>query len=76
MSSNKRSSSRKKCSEVVDEDLENALLDYVDAHERTVAGRYRCRDCGKQFDTLEEHDRHYRKVHKQAAKTALSGMSM
>ncbi len=66
---------KKGCSEVLDETLENALLDYEDAAERTINGNYRCRDCGRLFDTLEQHDLHHRKVHGQV-EVPLSGMPM
>ncbi len=59
------------CSEVLDEDL----LDYEDDAER-INGKYRCRDCGMLFDTLEEHDRHRRTVHGRVEVYPLSGMPM
>ena len=62
------------CSEVLDEDLENALSDYEDTAEVTSEGKYRCRDCGLVFDTLEAHDRHYRQVHRGPVVYPLSGM--
>ncbi len=64
------------CSQVLDEDSENALLDYEDAAEVTTNGKYRCRDCGMIFDTLEEHDRHSRMVHGRAEIYPLPGMPM
>lgn len=54
---------RQGCSEVLEEERENALLDYEDAAEVTANGKYRCRDCGMLFETLEEHDKHHRRVH-------------
>ena len=33
--------------------------------EVTSDGRYKCRTCGRVFDTLEEHDEHHRKMHEQ-----------
>ncbi len=62
-------------SEVLEENLANALLDY-DVAERTATGKYRCRDCGLLFDTLEEHDLHHRRVHEQADTVPLAGMPM
>ena len=62
------------CSEVLGENLENALLDYVVA-ERT-AGKYRCRECGLLFDTLEEHDLHQRQVHGLDYRVALAGLPL
>jgi hypothetical protein len=67
---------RESCAEVIDNDRENALLDYEDAAEPTANDMYRCRDCGKLFDTLEEHDRHRRKVHGHAEVYPLPGMPM
>jgi transposase-like protein len=58
------------CSEVVDEDVEPS--DY----EVTSDGKYRCRDCGMLFDTLEEHDDHHRSVHAQAETYLKQGMTM
>ncbi len=62
--------------EVYDENLTNALLDYEDAAERTAEGKYRCRDCGVLFDTLEAHDFHLRSVHGRAEVMPLVGMQM
>ena len=44
--------------------LENALLDYEDVYSMTLVGKYRCRDCGLLFVTLEAHDKHARQVHR------------
>ena len=55
------------CSEVIEEDKENDMLDYDDSAEMTASGKYRCRDCGMLFETLEAHDEHHRKVHGQAS---------
>lgn len=62
--------------EVYNENLANALLDYEDASERTAEGKYRCRDCGVLFDTLEAHDFHLRSVHGRAEVIPLVGMQM
>jgi len=43
--------------------IENALMDYEGGAELTVAGKYRCRDCGMVFDTPEGHDEHQRLMH-------------
>jgi tRNA(Ile2) C34 agmatinyltransferase TiaS len=56
---------REGCSEVLEEEKENALLDYEDEAEVTADGKYRCRDCGMLFDTLEEHNVHHLTVHGQ-----------
>ncbi len=61
------------CSETIDEDT---MSDYEDRAEITAYGKYRCRDCGKRFDTLEEHDEHYRRVHSHMQVGLLQGMSM
>ena len=47
------------CAEVIDGDKENRLLDY----EVISEGKYRCRDCGMLFDTLEAHGEHHSKMH-------------
>ncbi len=62
--------------EIYPGNLEDALGDYEDAAEKTASGRYRCRDCGMLFDTLEEHDLHWRRVHAQAETVPLAGMPM
>ncbi len=62
------------CAEVLNESLENALSDYEEAAEVTSEGKYRCRDCGLLFDTLEAHDRHHRQVHRQPPLHSLSNM--
>jgi hypothetical protein len=64
------------CIEIVVVDTENALLDYEDTAEATTGGKYRCRDCGKLFDTLEEHDRHRREIHSHGGTVPLLGMPM
>jgi len=67
---------REGCSEVLDEDRDNVLIDYDEAAEPTLSGKYRCRDCGKIFDTLEELDLHRRMVHARAEVYPLPGMPM
>lgn len=62
---------REGCSEVLEEEQENALLDCKDTVEITASGKYRYRDCGMLFGTLEEHDEHHRRVHGRA-KTLLT----
>jgi hypothetical protein len=57
-------------------DLENALLDYENYAEKAPGGRYRCRECGMLFDTLEEHDLHYRRMHGQIEAVSLAGMPL
>jgi hypothetical protein len=57
-------------------DLKNALLDYEDYYEKTPSGRYRCRVCGALFDTLEEHDLHYRQMHGKVKAVSLAGMPL
>jgi hypothetical protein len=63
-------------SEVHDKDTENALLDYEDAFERTETKKYRCRDCGLLFGTLEEHDRHHRRVHGRSEALSIPSMPL
>ncbi len=63
-------------SEVFEGDLESALLDYEDTTERTASGKYRCRDCGMLFDTLEELDLHNRTIHGRSEVVSLAGMPM
>ncbi len=53
----------KECTPVLDEDKPDFSNYYEDYAEVTTQGKYRCRDCGQLFDTLEEHDKHHRKVH-------------
>jgi len=67
---------RKSCSEVLEEERDNALLDYEDTAEVTASGKYQCRDCGMLFGTLEEHDEHRRRVHGQAESLPNQGMTM
>lgn len=57
-------------------DLENALLDYEDYAEKAPGGMYRCRECGMLFDTLEEHDLHYRRMHGQVEAVSLAGIPL
>ena len=63
-------------SKVLDEHLGNALMDYEDAAEKTVTGKYRCRECGMLFDTLEEHDLHHRIIHERTQPVPLTGMPL
>jgi hypothetical protein len=62
--------------EIFEQDLDNALLDYEDASERTAEGKYRCRDCGVLFDTLEAHDLHLRTAHGRVEVISLVSMQM
>ena len=71
-----KTAAREGCSEVLEEERENALLDYEDTAEITASGKYRCRDCGMLFETLEEHDVHHRRVHGQAEIYPNQGMTM
>lgn len=76
MKSNDESEARACCSEVIEEDRVNPLLDYADAAEVTANGKYRCRDCGMLFDTLEAHDEHHRTVHDRVKAYPNQGMTM
>ena len=44
--------------------------------EMTLEGKYRCRECGQVFNTLEEHDDHHRKVHGSPETYPSQGMAM
>jgi len=50
-------------SEPIKKKLERILADYDDVSENASMGKYRCRDCGMLFDTLEEHYIHYLRIH-------------
>ncbi len=76
MKPDNRAEAHSRRSELFDRGLENALLDYEDATERTSTGKYRCRDCGVLFDTLEELDLHNRTIHGRAEPVLLEGMLM
>jgi len=43
--------------------IRRIMADYDRVAEQTSLGKYRCRDCGMLFDTLEEHYIHYRRMH-------------
>lgn len=64
------------CNKVLRKDPENDLVDYAAAVGSAVNSQYQCRHCGMRFDTLEEHDRHNRRVHGQGSSLLLSGMTM
>ena len=44
--------------------------------EITLDGKYRCRECGKVFDTREAHDDHYRDAHVTLEVCLSQGMAM
>lgn len=44
--------------------------------EFTLEGKYRCRQCGRVFDTLEEHDRHLRVTHGKIMFEPILGMAL
>jgi hypothetical protein len=44
--------------------------------EMTLEGKYRCRQCGKIFDTMEEHEAHHRIVHESFEFEPILGMAM
>lgn len=56
--------------------FEDALLDYEDSADFTTSGKYRCRDCGMLFETLEEYTVHHRVVHSEAQTYLAVGMTM
>jgi rubrerythrin len=70
------SSEARNQSEELEARLASALQDYEDAAERTASGKYRCRDCGILFDTLEAHDLHRRRVHGREEPYPISSMVM
>ena len=76
MKRDRKTKTRDGCSEVIEEDRENALSDYEGAAEMTANGKYRCRDCGMLFETFEAHDEHHRKVHRQEVTYPGPGTSM
>ena len=58
--------------EVLNENRGQTMLDYA----ITEMGKYRCRDCGRVFDTLEAHDRHQRSSHLYAETYPVQGMTL
>jgi len=44
--------------------------------EMTLEGKYRCRQCGKVFNTMEEHDEHHSRVHETLEFEPILGMAM
>jgi len=67
VNSNTKRQNQSDAAEANDEAQENELPDYERvAPPANSAGKYRCRYCGMLFDTLEEHDDHYHRVHLQA----------
>jgi uncharacterized C2H2 Zn-finger protein len=40
----------------------------VSSPQRTIDGKYRCRNCGQILDTEVEYNRHHRRAHEQSAK--------
>jgi hypothetical protein len=52
---------------VSDEEREDEASEYgiesESSAEMTLEGKYRCRQCGQVFNTIEGHDDHHRKVH-------------
>jgi len=44
--------------------------------EITLEGKYRCRQCGKVFNSIEEHDDHKRKVHDRPIFQPIVGMAL
>ncbi len=73
MSPRSDSQSAEVSGQVLEEDHSDALSDY-EAAEVTAQGKYRCRDCGMLFDTLEEHDLHHRKIHSQESSYPPAGL--
>jgi predicted SprT family Zn-dependent metalloprotease len=44
--------------------------------EKTLTDKYRCRQCGKTFNTIEEHDDHQRRHHNQTIFKPVTGMAL
>ncbi len=63
-------------SKTLAEKLDSIFVDYETSAELTSEGKYRCRDCGMLFETLEEHDLHCRRVHCGEAMCSFSGALM
>ncbi|MGD0994884.1 MAG: hypothetical protein ABR909_05090 [Candidatus Bathyarchaeia archaeon] len=64
MTPSKKRQRAKSCAELIEDVEENEMPDHEKADaEVTANGKYRCRYCGMLFETLEAHDKHYRKVH-------------
>jgi hypothetical protein len=65
---------------VSDEETENENSEYgiesESSAEITLEGKYRCRLCGKVFDSLEEHDDHQRRRHDMPIFQPLAGMAL
>jgi len=65
---------------VSDEEREDENLQYgiesESSAEMTLEGKYRCRQCGKVFNTIEEHDTHHRVVHETFEFEPILGMAM
>jgi hypothetical protein len=51
-------------------------LESESSAEVTTEGKYRCRECGRVFDTLEAHDDHYRYAHGKQEAILSQGMAM
>jgi hypothetical protein len=48
--------------EIFPGNIEGALLDYEEASDRKIT-KYRCSDCGLLFNTLEEYNFHWLRIH-------------
>lgn len=63
-----------------DQERGDETLDYgiesESSAEITLEGKYRCRLCGKVFDSLEEHDDHRRRRHDLPIFQPIAGMAL
>lgn len=63
-----------------DEEREDGTLVYgiesESSAEITLEGKYRCRQCGKVFNSLEEHDDHQRRRHDLPIFQPIAGMAL
>ena len=73
---NRTNRKKEKISPAMTKTIKNALIDYEDGAELTVAGKYRCRDCGMVFDTPEGHDEHQRVMHMRIDHYLSPGMTL
>jgi hypothetical protein len=65
---------------LVSDEEQNQVFEYEaesgSSAEVTLEGKYRCRQCGKIFDSLEEHDDHIRRRHDLPIFQPIVGMAL
>jgi hypothetical protein len=59
-----------------EDDFSEYGVEFESSAEMTLEGKYRCRECGRVFESLEEHDDHYRKAHGAPEAALTAGMAM